>query len=316
MAFHIVQHYLHPVTKIELMFDGPRISSENGENKDEFIVTDGIIDFVGSSGSEREHYDKLYSQTAKRSLTIDDFKDAWKKEPGFKELLESMGNVSGKKILLLGSGISVKELYFLHLDAKCVFTDLSLSAVKYMQELLHHSELSSKSGNVEFHAVDACKLPFANEEFDIVYGCSFVHHIEDINALFSEIYRCTRKGGICRFMDDAYSPLWQLMKKTILSPIQSYSHKRHGISPADLIATQRGGYKEEYIKSIMNKHSFEKMLYAKNHFFEHLFQRGTLKLGGKGLRFIKPVFRYIDSVLGRTSFIKTNALKLIWGFTK
>lgn len=246
MSYKIIDKFVHPITKKRLWkgIDGNLYKEEFFRN----IVyknKEGIYDFVSQNEyGEREHFDNLnefYKRYDHVIQSVDDFYRLWQNEVGFKELLESMGDISGKKILLLGNGTSLKELYFAWLGAKCVYTDLSLEAVKYVKDIFDQSELKQFDQNIEFHAVDACRLPFPDESFDIIYGCVFVHHISDLDIFLSEVRRCLKTDGICRFLDPAYSPMWQFLKRTLLKPLQLYTHRKYGISPADLNATIRGG---------------------------------------------------------------------------
>ena len=223
MTFRVIDRYIDPISKAPLIKDDNGNLCEHGHINNIFYRNDnGIYDFViqQDNNEERSHYDNLYLATNYRVCSDESLQKMWRKEPDFDQLLESMGDINGKKILLLGNGTSVKEFYFLYRGAKCVYTDLSIEAIKHMKATLEQSELMHESlSQIAFHVVDAYHLPFEKNSFDIIYGCSFVHHIEDIGALFSEIYRCLKPGGICRFLDHAYSPLWQGLKNTVLKPI-------------------------------------------------------------------------------------------------
>lgn len=318
--FKVIDRYVDPRTKV------PLINDENGNlygtETPRCIVYenhDGIYDFVASQNDseERRYYDNLYSGGEQRIWSKEDFQRMWQKEPGFQQLLDSLGDIREKKILLLGNGTSMKELYFLWLGAKCVYTDISVEAIKHMRGVFDQSELKQHGfDQIEFHAVDACHLPFPDESFDIIYGCAFTHHIENLDRLFSEISRCLKPGGIFRFLDHAYSPLWQCFKNTVLKPVQLFTHRKHGISPADAVATQRGGYKYEELKNIKEAYGFKEMLYLRVAFFEYLLQRSTLKLGGRWLRKLKPLMRALDVILDVASLVKRHGIVLVWGFSK
>jgi SAM-dependent methyltransferase len=313
--------YVHPLTKTPLVRDDNGNLCELNKNSVDFYSTDGTTyDFVsaGTSGEERQFFDRTYKEASARPFSIEMCEELWSREPGFGELLESLGDISGKRILLLGNGVSLKEFYFIKMGAKCIWTDLSIHAIKHMKEKFAQSEFHRVNlQDIEFHAVDACHLPFANETFDIIYGCAFVHHIENLEALFNEIARCLKPGGICRFMDHAYSPLWQFLKKSVLKPLQIYSHRKHGISPADLVATEKGGYSRYEVEQIRGKFGFKDMLYMRMGFLEQLLQRGTCKLGGRSLRRFKPVLRAMNRFLDKTiGLVRKHGIVLVWGFTK
>jgi len=313
--------YVHPLTKTPLVRDDTGSLCELNKNSVVFHSTDGTTyDFVsaGTSEEERQFFDRTYKEASARPISIEMCEELWSREPGFGELLESLGDVSGKRILLLGNGVSLKEFYFLKMGAICVWTDLSIQAIRHIKEKFAQSE--SHQGDlydIEFHAVDACHLPFANETFDIIYGRAFVHHIENLNSLFLEISRCLKPDGICRFLDHAYSPLWQFFKTTMLKPLQRWAHKKHGISPADLVATERDGFRQEELEQIKKRCGFKDMVYLRIGFFEHLLQWGTCKLGGRFLRRLKPVIRVLDTICDHAvGLIQKHGIVLVWGFNK
>lgn len=321
MSSFVVSRYVNPRDKIPLTKDSDgNLCEVNAPNRIVYENDNKTYDFVSKSlaSQERKHFDDLYAGNTFKPLSIEVCRRAWKEEPGFEKLLLSMGNISGKKILLLGNGVSLKELYFLYLGAKCVYTDLSVEAVKRVKVIFDKSEMKERGfDQIEFHAVDACQLPFPDDSFDIIYGCVFVHHISDLDKLFSEISRCLKPGGICRFMDHAYSPLWQFLKSSVLKPLQIYSHRKHGISPADLVATRRGGYTRREIERIQKACRFREMLYLREAFFEYVLQRGTLKLGGRFLRKLKPLMRVMDIILDKTvRLVQKYGIVLVWGFKK
>ena len=45
------------------------------------------------------------------------------------------------------------------------------------------------------HQADALALPFANDEFDLVYGAGLLEHIDDLQRVFAEVARVCRPGG-------------------------------------------------------------------------------------------------------------------------
>lgn len=48
---------------------------------------------------------------------------------------------------------------------------------------------------------DVESLPFFNSSFDMVIGHAFLHHIPDVEKVFSEVYRVLKPGGICIFTE-------------------------------------------------------------------------------------------------------------------
>jgi len=242
----------------------------------------------------------------------------WREEVGFETLLRSMGDLRDKRVLLLGNGMSTKEFYFPSLGARVVYTDLSITGARRMKEIFAHSELAEQHlSQIEFHAVDALHLPFASQSFDCIYGCAFVHHMQELDPFLADVARCLKRGGQCVFFDDAYSGIWHAAKNTVLKPMQLYSHWRTGISPEDKLATRKGGFKRPELELLMRKHGFQHMTFERNSFFEYLIRRGAEKLGVRFVKVLLPAARTLDRCLKkRTRFICRQGIRLVWGFEK
>ena len=332
--------FIHPLTKEPLVSDehgnlyapdakASLCVNERGEpchsdNPDEVLFEnqDGSYDFVpqGETHEDRAYYDRCYERlsTSGSPIRCEDLEKEWREEVGFESLLKSMGDLRGKRVLLLGNGMSTKEFYFASLGARVVFTDLSITGVRRMKEIFANSELAEQHlDQIDFHAVDALHLPFASQSFDCIYGCAFVHHMQDLDPFFADVARCLKPGGQCVFFDDAYSGIWHSAKSTVLKPMQLYSHWRTGISPEDKFATQKGGFKRPELELLMRKHGFQQMTFERDSFFEYLIRRGADKLGIRFAKVLLPAARTLDRCLKkRTHFISRQGIRLVWGFQK
>ena len=250
-----------------------------------------------------------------------DWQNEW--APWSQILLTSLGELSGKRVLLLGNGSSCKELYFAQLGANVILTDLSIKAVMHMQREYQASELDrSGRGTVAFHAVDALHLPFPDKTFDIIYGAAFVHHLNDMDAFLGEVYRCLKDGGICRFIDQADSPVWSALKCTILHPLRMYSHWRWPRSPEDQRNFLGGRFNRKALEAAQRHHQFSRLFFHKEWFFLRLSVRHYglhVRWNHRAMERARLFFRMmkkLDQLLYRFRWMKRNALLLIWGFTK
>jgi len=282
-----------------------------------------VYDFAALTGNngDRLHYDDVYARKPPRNPPVSegDLARQWQASPDLQQLLASLGDLEGRTVLLLGNGVSPREFHFLSRGARCIYTDLSLAALHAARNVFLTSDLARRFGNrIEFHAVDALHLPFADASVDLVYGRALVHHLNNLGLFFSEVARVLKPGGRCRFLDDAYCPAWQLLKRTILRPLQQHTHRRHGISPADLRATQKGGFTRPEIEQLARDHGFREVLFERSLFFEYFCTRGTLKLGGQFLLpVLLPLCRGVDAVLERyCGFTHRHGVRLVWGFRK
>jgi SAM-dependent methyltransferase len=326
VAMPVVPSFIDPVTRAPLNYSpqGQLVGDFKGR-KISYVPQDGVFDLVTdpATRSEREHYDSFYSKKKKYKISIGACRGIWndRRAPEHKFLLQSLGPLADKTVLLLGNGGSLKELLFLEQGAKVVCTDLSLQSMQYMRTVFQNSEFYSRGlGAIDFYAVDALALPFPSEFFDLVYGYVFVHHIQDLRKLFSELSRCLKPGGTCRFFDNAYSPVWHFAKTRLLRPFQMFAHLRAGISPEDKIASEKGGFKEDELIALMRECGFHSLLFKRLSFFQYLALQSSEKLIaniGSLRTFLSYVFAPLDDFCAaRTSFIERNGVSLVWGFTK
>ena len=282
----------------------------------------GSFDFVTDphAREEREHYDAEYSTggwTTQQPLDEVDFSSLWRLDVSSRDYLASFGDVAGKRVLLLGNGTSVKELYFLTQGADVTFTDLSLEAVNFVRRRFEASKMGVKyADKCRFHAVDAMHLPFDDGEFDIVCADAVIHHMDDMHGLMSEIHRCLKPGGICRFADTAYSPAWQAAKKGALRALQKKVHGEHGISPEDQRATDRGGYSLDEIESIRSSVGFSSLYYKRVALLDYLLWRAHCNLRIRWILAFRPLMRGTDKLLTKIGVMQTHGIALVLGFGK
>jgi ubiquinone/menaquinone biosynthesis C-methylase UbiE len=320
--------YVDPYTHTPLSKDSAGNLRCGSEGLISYRSREGCYDFVRpdpETQKERDHYDEEYSKKDVECISADTLKAQWFDEmtPWRQTLLESLGDIDGKNILLIGNGETTKELFFSIVGANVVFTDLSIEAVTRIKKQVEISGFSNRFiGSIEFHAVDALHLPFPNDSFDIIYGAAFVHHVGDLDQFFNEVRRCLKVNGICRFIDQADSPIWRIMNRTILWPLKKYSYWRSPRSPGDLEADRRGGYTKDGLNSLMKTHGFHGLFFKREWFFFRIVSRHYGKFFNydpTAMARGKTLFRcmkWLDTKLMNTWFMSTNGLMLTWGFTK
>lgn len=313
--------FRHPISGERLMRDrGGDLCNQQG--KVIFEQHEGSFDFVSDAESleEREHYDQEYSDggwATKESLDSVDFHKLWDLDVSSSEYLQSMGDVAGKRVLLIGNGTSVKEFFFVRLGAHVTFTDLSFQAVEYAKRRYNESRFGyDYPAGCEFHAVNAYHLPFMDNSFDIICADAVIHHMDDLKALFIGIHRCLKLGGICRFADTAYSPIWQSAKRGVLRPLQKSVHEKDGISPEDKKATNRGGYTRDELDQIRVQLGFKSLYYKRVALFDYLLWRARCKLNAQWLLAFRPTARLVDRLIARTSIMERQGIALVLGFDR
>lgn len=104
-------------------------------------------------------------------------------------------DLNNKSILDIGCGTGGVEVVLageFDID-RVTGIDVEPQLVERTQKLVDKKGLSAK---VEVELVDPGPLDFANNEFDIVFSKDSMIHIPDKNAIFSEILRVLKPGGV------------------------------------------------------------------------------------------------------------------------
>jgi ubiquinone/menaquinone biosynthesis C-methylase UbiE len=284
---------------------------------------EGSYDFVvdAHAREERQYYDSTYADGGwwggTDSLDALNYDDLWQYEPWAQEYLKSLGDLTGKKVLLIGNGTSIKEFLFVIKGAHVTFTDLSLQGVVYAKRRYQVSRLGSEKPTAcEFHAVNAYYLPFEDNTFDMICADAVIHHLDDLKTLFAGIHRCLKPGGICRFADTAFSSSWQGAKKGILRPLQKYTHRKWGVSPEDRKATERGGYTRQELEQLKMELGFRSLYYRRVALLDYLLWRACCKLSVPWMSAFRPPIRWLDRMLTKTAVMESQGIALVFGFDK
>lgn len=103
-----------------------------------------------------------------------------------------LANLKGKKVLEIGSGGGGHSMLFKKYGAD--MTSVDLTPERVVSTAKKFSLLEPKNSGVAFVA-DAENLPFQNETFDIVYSNGVLHHSENTEKCFDEVYRVLKKDG-------------------------------------------------------------------------------------------------------------------------
>lgn len=324
--------FIDPITKMPLEFDAEgNLSSKEDHQRKIYLCHEGCCDFtVANTGIKNTKgvYDEFYGSSQLPRLSLDAINKPWFDPiiPWRRTHLDSMGPLTGKRILLLGNGESYRELYFLLQGASVVYTDLSVMAVRRAQSIFRRSELWEKyRDQIEFHAVDGMHMPFSDASFDIIFGTKVVGFIDDREAFFSEVSRCLKPDGICRFFDDAYSPAWDMMRR-LWCPIKVHilwkrmsdlERVRHGGTPLGTF-----GFKQEELVPLVKQCGFSKLVFIREYFFLRIAQfcwAGVFGWDPGRLRFVTPflhVMKWADNLCSNTAWMKRNSLPLVFGFDK
>ena len=236
--------------------------------------------------------------------------------PERQEVLKRIGPLGDKKILCLGNGASFKELYFSSAGT-VVITDIVVEGLWQVKK-------QADGLNVLFCVADACRIPFKDGFFDVIYGWQMSHHLSNLEDFFKEIYRVLKPGGRAVFVDNGYSPLWHIFKWKIMRPLTHLFHKIRGVSERDLEFSQSGDYREAELSAFVKKYGFKCFNVGRYNFFSYIFCKFLRDVANVHISsrssFIYP-FVFLLSMLDRglaniSRGFRHNLRNMVWSFEK
>jgi hypothetical protein len=124
------------------------------------------------------------------------------------------------------------------------------------------------------------------------------------------------------FMDDAYSPIWQGAKRTLLRPLMRYFHRLQMPSPEDLRFTLAGGFREAELGKAIRELGCEPW-FERRSFVHYLVTRASERLPPQkvwrtlvGVDVVLDALILLDKGFARIPGMHHNLIRLIWGFDK
>jgi SAM-dependent methyltransferase len=121
-------------------------------------------------------------------------------------------SVRDRSVLDYGCGKGGDALKYLHQGAKKVYgIDISQSYIQECIQLVHQAGYADTC--YDFQVMDAHKLMFDDNVFDLVIGNGILHHL-DVDVALAEVHRVTKKGGRALFFEQlADNPLLKLFRR-------------------------------------------------------------------------------------------------------
>ncbi len=190
-----MENLLCPNCKCQLMSDKGAFFCKNCGSR--FDMIDGIPVLLPSVRSqstvaEAEAWD-VRGRREETALPL------WRallfKEAAIAEFLENTHHIRFQgRVLEVGTGIgwASAAVKFYYPSSEVYATDVSVSALVKAREV-------AKLFNVEvdrFIVADIENSPFPDNYFDVIFGCSILHHISTMSRGLTEIYRVLKPGGI------------------------------------------------------------------------------------------------------------------------
>jgi SAM-dependent methyltransferase len=113
-----------------------------------------------------------------------------------------LGDLRGKSVLELGTGLGEAATWFALRGARVIATDLSGGMLQLA------SAVAARHGTaIESVQMDGAVLALADASVDVVYGANVLHHVDQAQCL-REVHRVLRPGGIAAFWDPLrYNPV-------------------------------------------------------------------------------------------------------------
>jgi phosphatidylethanolamine/phosphatidyl-N-methylethanolamine N-methyltransferase len=116
--------------------------------------------------------------------------------PGRVQAIQRMGITAGDSVLEVGVGTGINACLY---PRDCVVTGIDFSAP--MLEKARERFERKGVHNVRLHEMDAAKLTFADDMFDVVYAPYVISVVSDPVSVVREMFRVCRPGGRVIFLN-------------------------------------------------------------------------------------------------------------------
>lgn len=123
-----------------------------------------------------------------------------------------MGDLHNKAVLDYGCGSGEETIYFAKLGAKVHAIDISPTGVKIALERAKKHGLEHR---VLAKVMDAMKMEFASETFDVIHGIGILHHL-NIEEAIGEVHRVLKHGGKAIFLEPVNNSALMIKLKSIM----------------------------------------------------------------------------------------------------
>jgi len=138
---------------------------------------------------EESFHDDWADAVKIENVMVDEFFNACT-APENRFIMSRIGEVKSKKILEIGCGLGEASVYFAKNGAKVVASDISGEMIGLAKKVAEYHKVG-----LEVCKCSSIKIPFGDQEFDIVYAANVLHHV-NLEATLREVSRVLKKGGI------------------------------------------------------------------------------------------------------------------------
>ncbi len=171
---------------------------------------------------EKDFHNKIFETGVRNKLTV--FYSI--NESIYKDFMELLSQCVAKRVLEIGCGLGSYAIPMARKGSDVTAIDISNYAIKQAQMIANKENLK-----IDFRIMDAEKLEFQNNEFDMVYGQSILHHL-NLKKVIPEIRRVLKPGGKAVFKEPmGHNPFINLFR--FLTP-GLHSRDEHPLKMKDL----------------------------------------------------------------------------------
>lgn len=159
-------------------------------NQDSYQEREGVY-----KREEQTHDDSQFDDN--RASEVDILYENSSFGVAYKKAYSLLGNLNGKIVLEYGCGVGRNLKYFCSKGASYVGIDISNLRISRAVEVIQSSNLRLQASVMKMNAE---KLEFPDDSFDIVYGEAIIHHL-DIDMAMNEIKRVLKPNGFALFIE-------------------------------------------------------------------------------------------------------------------
>ena len=116
--------------------------------------------------------------------------EVWE-EQSWDYMIETIGNLNGKRILDIGCGFGRESILFAKKGAIVTGMDISDKSIEFARKRIFEEKL----GNINFETLNIDDLAYA-DFFDVVFCRGSLHHFPDVPKVIDKAYDSLKSGGI------------------------------------------------------------------------------------------------------------------------
>jgi SAM-dependent methyltransferase len=157
---------------------------------------------------EAAFHDRAFSEETRQDLWSKYYRVVRASAQCYEDYLKS--NCAGRRVLEYGCGVSSRSFLLADCGAAAV-TGIDISPVA-IERAAQRAKGNGRE-NVSFQLMDAERLDFPDDSFDLVCGTSIIHHL-DLERAYSEVSRVLRPEGSAIFVEPlGHNPLINLYRR-------------------------------------------------------------------------------------------------------